>query len=110
VRRDIGSLGFVAINNGDTAWSATFATGLPAGSYCNVIEGRSIQGICSGTAYVATSYMYALITGFLQIPGRGWQQLECHHCSTTSDRCTYRCDGHWDASPDDGTAGVGRIL
>ncbi|KAH9987051.1 glycoside hydrolase family 13 protein [Russula vinacea] len=35
-----GSLGFVAINNWDSAWSATFSTGLPAGSYCNVIEAR----------------------------------------------------------------------
>ena len=50
-----GSLGFVAINNMDTAWTATFATGLPAGSYCNVIEGPSSGGICSGTAYVTTS-------------------------------------------------------
>ncbi|KAI0275828.1 glycoside hydrolase [Russula aff. rugulosa BPL654] len=46
-----GSLGFVAINNMDTPWSANFATGLPAGSYCNVIEGLSNQGTCSGTAF-----------------------------------------------------------
>jgi len=46
-----GSLGFVAINNKDTAWTTTFATGLPAGSYCNVIEGPSQRGMCSGTAF-----------------------------------------------------------
>jgi hypothetical protein len=51
----------VAINNRDAAWSATFATGLPAGSYCNVIEGPSIAGICSGTAYVTSSSTYALL-------------------------------------------------
>ena len=52
-----GSLGFVAINNMDTAWTGTFATGLPAGSYCNVIEGPYQWGTCSGTVYV-TSLVY----------------------------------------------------
>ncbi|KAI9433226.1 glycoside hydrolase [Lactarius indigo] len=46
-----GSLGFVAINNADNEWSATFTTGLPAGSYCNVIDGMSIAGVCTGTAF-----------------------------------------------------------
>ncbi|KAN0114196.1 Glycoside hydrolase superfamily [Russula decolorans] len=45
------SLGFVAINNRDTEWNATFATGLPAGSYCNIIEGPRNAGDCSGTAF-----------------------------------------------------------
>lgn len=49
-----GSLGFVAINNADSAWSTTFATGLPGGSYCNVIDGSYLLGICSGTSYVDT--------------------------------------------------------
>ena len=52
-----GSLGFVAINNDDSTWSATFATGLPAGAYCNVIEGPSTKGICSGTMYVTWKHM-----------------------------------------------------
>jgi len=46
-----GSLGFVAINNLDSEWNATFATGLCAGSYCNVIEGPGQPGTCSGTAF-----------------------------------------------------------
>jgi len=46
-----GTLGFVAINNGDSPWSATFATGLPTGSYCNVIDGSSKLSICSGTSF-----------------------------------------------------------
>ncbi|QRV93133.1 alpha-amylase [Ceratobasidium sp. AG-Ba] len=32
-----GSVGFVAINNADSAWSTTFSTSLPDGIYCNVI-------------------------------------------------------------------------
>jgi Alpha amylase, C-terminal all-beta domain len=50
--RSTGALGFVALNNADSAWSTTFMTGLPAGSYCNVIDGTSVAGVCSGTAYV----------------------------------------------------------
>ncbi|KAI0295076.1 glycoside hydrolase [Multifurca ochricompacta] len=50
-----GSIGFVAINNADKAWSTTFSTGLPAGSYCNVIEGLSLAGVCSGTAFTINS-------------------------------------------------------
>lgn len=34
-----GNVGFVALNNSGSAWTRTFATGLPAGTYCNVING-----------------------------------------------------------------------
>ncbi|KAI9510357.1 glycoside hydrolase family 13 protein [Russula earlei] len=34
-----GDLGFVAINNQDNQWAGPFATGLPTGWYCNVIDG-----------------------------------------------------------------------
>jgi hypothetical protein len=47
--------GFVAINNADSEWSTTFMTGLPAGSYCNVIDGSSQKGTCTGTAYTVTA-------------------------------------------------------
>src|ERR1700761_842907 len=47
-----GALGFVAINNADNPWSTTFMTGLPGGSYCNVIDGKSVAGVCTGDAYV----------------------------------------------------------
>ena len=48
-----GPDGFVAINNVDSAWSTTFQTGLPSGSYCNVIDGPSSDGTCTGSAYVS---------------------------------------------------------
>ncbi|KAF8996428.1 glycoside hydrolase [Cyathus striatus] len=44
-----GSAGFVAINNVDSAWTATFTTSLPNGSYCDVISGKSSSGTCTGT-------------------------------------------------------------
>ena len=47
-----GALGFVAINNADTAWSASFTTSLPDGTYCDVISGTLSSGACTGSAYV----------------------------------------------------------
>ncbi|KAL0572053.1 hypothetical protein V5O48_009911 [Marasmius crinis-equi] len=44
-----GSAGFVAINNADSAWSATFTTSLADGDYCDVISGKSeSSGSCTG--------------------------------------------------------------
>ncbi|KXN81606.1 Alpha-amylase [Leucoagaricus sp. SymC.cos] len=44
-----GSAGFVAINNADSPWSATFVTGgMADGSYCDVIGGKSNGESCSG--------------------------------------------------------------
>lgn len=34
-----GNVAFVALNNSGSAWTRSFATGLPAGTYCNVING-----------------------------------------------------------------------
>lgn len=45
-----GAVGFVAINNDTSAWSKTFQTGLPAGTYCNVVH-----GLVSGTACASDS-------------------------------------------------------
>ncbi|KAJ3542252.1 hypothetical protein NM688_g5990 [Phlebia brevispora] len=46
-----GSLGFTAINNADSDWTATFSTSLPDGSYCDVITGSSSGGQCTGVAF-----------------------------------------------------------
>lgn len=45
---DRGTAGFVAINNADSQWDATWKTGLPDGVYCNVISGVFSSGSCSG--------------------------------------------------------------
>jgi alpha-amylase len=45
-----GAKGYVAINNSGSALSRTFATGLPAGTYCDVIGGGVSGGRCTGTA------------------------------------------------------------
>ncbi|KAH7888840.1 glycoside hydrolase family 13 protein [Phlebopus sp. FC_14] len=46
-----GSLGFVAINNDDYPWTATFTTSLPAGTYCDVISGAPVDTTCVGASY-----------------------------------------------------------
>jgi alpha-amylase len=45
-----GAKGYVAINNSGTTLNRTFATGLPAGTYCDVISGAASGGKCTGTA------------------------------------------------------------
>jgi hypothetical protein len=47
-----GPLGFIAINNADTAWTASFSTSLPDGKYCDVISGAPSGGSCSGKTFV----------------------------------------------------------
>ena len=45
-----GSLGFVVINGESSSMSVTLQTGLAAGSYCNVINGDFVNGICTGAS------------------------------------------------------------
>lgn len=49
-----GDKGFVAINNDSAAWNATLATGLPPGTYCNVVNGQlnAAKTGCSGDTVV----------------------------------------------------------
>jgi len=43
------AIGYVAINNMDSAWNTTFSTSLPDGLYCDVISGtNSSSGKCTG--------------------------------------------------------------
>ena len=48
----LGSRGYVAINNDDVSWAATFSTSLPDDTYCDVISGWSSGGQCTGKTYV----------------------------------------------------------
>ncbi|KAI0691440.1 glycoside hydrolase [Cytidiella melzeri] len=54
---DRGSAGFVAINNADSEWEATFTTSVPDGVYCNVIAGTFSSGTCSGNTVTVTGGM-----------------------------------------------------
>ncbi|OYU44776.1 MAG: alpha-amylase Aml [Burkholderiales bacterium PBB4] len=64
-----GNKGFVAINNEFAAWNATFQTGLPAGTYCNVIVGE-LNG--AGTACTGASVVVdATGQANLSLPANG---------------------------------------
>ncbi|MBI5890323.1 MAG: alpha-amylase family protein [Nitrosomonadales bacterium] len=45
-----GDKGFVAINRETAALSRTFSTGLAAGTYCDVLGGGVVAGVCVGQA------------------------------------------------------------
>jgi alpha-amylase len=49
-----GAVGFVALNNGTAPWQASLPTGLPPGTYCNIVQGsRSPDGTtCRGASVV----------------------------------------------------------
>jgi len=61
-----GSIGYVAINNLDSAWDASFSTSLPDGKYCDVISGTGSSGKCTGTTITVSQGSF---TG--SIPPRG---------------------------------------
>lgn len=52
-----GNKGFLAINNEFTAWNATVQTGMPAGTYCNVVQGQltTTQTGCTGGSVLVNS-------------------------------------------------------
>ena len=50
-----GKAGFVAINNSDQGWNTSFQTSLPAGKYCNVIDGVKNGGSCTGSTVTVSS-------------------------------------------------------
>jgi hypothetical protein len=59
-----GSSAFVAINNADEEWTATFATSLPEGTYCEVTSGKNQSGTCSGTSYVFVAISHGLLAEY----------------------------------------------
>lgn len=57
-----GAVGFVAINNDTSAWTKTFQTGLPAGTYCNVVHGLVSGTSCASDSVTVDSSGNATIT------------------------------------------------
>jgi alpha-amylase len=50
-----GSRGWIALNNGTADKTITVQTGLPAGTYCDVIHATTTHGSCNGPAVVASA-------------------------------------------------------
>ncbi|AUG76232.1 alpha-amylase [Kitasatospora sp. MMS16-BH015] len=58
-----GSAAWVALNNGTTAVTSTFTTGLTAGTYCDIIHGdRTTAGTCTGPTVTVDPTGQATVT------------------------------------------------
>ena len=59
-----GNVGFVALNNTTSAWTQRFYTGLPAGTYCNIVHGLANSGAtaCTSDSVTVNSTGYATVT------------------------------------------------
>jgi alpha-amylase len=59
-----GNVGFVALNNSGSVWRKTFATHLPAGTYCNVVQGTlAADGrSCTGGTVTVDASGHAALT------------------------------------------------
>jgi alpha-amylase len=62
-----GNVGFVALNNDTSVWNNTFQTSLPAGTYCNVVNGVLSGGTCTADTVAVNSSGQAT----LSIPANG---------------------------------------
>ena len=56
------AVGFVALNNDTAAWTTTFETGLPGGTYCNVVNGTLSGGSCTADVVVVSANGNATVT------------------------------------------------
>jgi alpha-amylase len=57
-----GTKGWIAINNESTSQTHTFATGLPAGSYCDIIHTAALATTCSGQTVTVDAQGNATVT------------------------------------------------
>lgn len=57
-----GSAAWVAINAENAPVTETFSTGLPAGTYCDVISGPAAAGGCTGSTVVVNAAGQATVT------------------------------------------------
>ena len=57
-----GSDAWVAVNDESSPVTETFSTGLPEGTYCDVISGAAVDGACTGTAVAVSASGQATVT------------------------------------------------
>jgi hypothetical protein len=80
-----GAIGYVAINNDDSPWNASFSTSLPDGEYCDVISGTGSSGKCTGTIITVSKGSF---TG--SIPVRGAVAIHTAESSSKSAAVTFK--------------------
>ncbi|HTZ45306.1 MAG TPA: carbohydrate-binding module family 20 domain-containing protein [Jatrophihabitans sp.] len=75
-----GAAGFVAVNNGYNSVTRTFSTGLPAGTYCDVIHGSASGSSCTGQLVTVDGSHNASIT----VPAQDAVAFDVDSTATTS--------------------------
>ncbi len=75
-----GSAAWVAINGESAPVTETFSTGLPAGTYCDVISGAASGGACTGTAVAVNASGQATVT----VPAMGAVGLDVNATATAA--------------------------
>jgi alpha-amylase len=75
-----GSAAWVAINAEAAPVTETFSTGLPAGTYCDVISGAASGGACTGTAVAVGASGQATVT----VPAMGAVAIDLNATATAA--------------------------
>jgi len=75
-----GSAGFIAMNNTYAAVTRTFATGMAAGTYCDVVHGTASGTTCSGPLVTVDSAHNATIT----VPAQSAVAFDSYSTASTS--------------------------
>ena len=75
-----GSSSWVAINAESSPVTETFSTGLPAGTYCNIINGTASGGACGGTTVAVNAAGQATVT----VPAAGAVGIDVNAMATTT--------------------------
>ncbi len=75
-----GSSAWVAINAESSPVTETFSTGLPAGTYCNIINGPASGGACTGTTVAVNAAGQATVT----VPATGTVGIDVNAMAATS--------------------------
>ena len=57
-----GTVGWITVNNGSKAKTGTFSTGLPQGTYCDILHGTFKNGKCSGRTVKVDAHRKAKVT------------------------------------------------
>jgi alpha-amylase len=75
-----GSAAWVAINADNAPVTEDFSTGLPAGTYCDVITGAASAGGCTGSAVTVNAAGQATVT----VPAMGAVGIDVAAAATTA--------------------------
>ena len=75
-----GSAAWVAINAESAPVTETFSTGLPVGTYCDVISGAAVDGACTGTVVAVNAAGQATVT----VPAMGAVGIDVNAMATVA--------------------------